>query len=130
MLGNARTGPVLSFPTALAARGLRRALAELLAVLDREAAHMGESIGRRDARNLLLRRGPAQRLMHLLEPRLAQVMHRRCAPEIPKMLEQGTARDTGGGDNLMQTNRFVQVCLDVIDWPLDIARRERFFTAA
>jgi len=54
--------------------------------------------------------------------RSAQISHRRGAPEIWEMLGQGASTPAAGCNDFGQTVRRVQVRLDVVDRPLDVAR--------
>src|SRR5204862_4316607 len=68
------------------AQGRGGALAELLLIVDREAAHMGEAVRQGDLRHPVIGRGGAQSAVHPLEPSPSQVAHWRGSAEITKLL--------------------------------------------
>ena len=90
---------------------------------------MRKAVSRGELRDRLPRGGGTQVPVHARKPRLAQITHRRRAPELPEMLQQRAPGDPRGGDNLRQADWRVDVCLDEIDGTPDIRRRDRFCAA-
>src|SRR6516164_6452542 len=78
-----------------------------------------------DLGDAFLRLGAPQRFPDLFVARRAQVPRRRGALEIAEVLNERTPRDTRSCDNFGQADRRIQICLNVIDRPLHVARRDR-----
>src|SRR5215475_407955 len=87
-------------PIAPPLEGLRWAFSETLSVFDREAAHMRKPQAHRNIGDALLRLGPQQRLPNLVEAGVLGIADGRDAFEGPEVLEQGSAGNTCGLDDV------------------------------